>query len=605
MTYKLYRGDLIDEDSLRLCGEESSDQTVTVWSQPEDPYEFEQIGPEVNTKARLQYFAMTGERVLFRLKVLGLPVDDRFLKDSEVLSAHPFTDADCTVAELIVPSVQIAMAYVPLTPDVNDRTYQPVLARLYCVAGLSRKYKLPFESAMPGKGAQFAWFLGGCDKRPPPRHESWHLAAGLLMRVIQDSDHHVKRNLALSYVLTGKVDWNTGRICPVEICRKKELTDIQEFYKLTWIMSEKNRKEMKAMTKIECPATLDEAYELIKTMQNHATSALESAVESGSTQGDAIVNLLKCNADPSQSDGIEMNARHHFVEASMYRIGDLVNQIGQVLSEKGVADEKISSLVGPLYEELEKTGKYHRILSYYGGVAQMFFLMAKQGDVDVVKKLSRIYDINATDETGETALDFAKEFKESLAASILESVGAHRRGIYEAACKRMQDIIKDFDLKATDAETIEYICEALNNGCSPNTVSEWKADVYREEAWQPRAVLDSGDDPALESDGYMAYRYYQCRRRRYSTTLFLEALLAGNVKIAEACLKHGGDLKTEVLVASSSKIDRDAFDDPYRAPVEYKPEFTDDDFLTRIKRPISYFSDCFSDEIKKLIKGVK
>ena len=63
MTYKLYRGDLIDEDSLRLCGEESSDQTVTVWSQPEDPYEFEQIGPEVNTKARLQYFAMTGERV--------------------------------------------------------------------------------------------------------------------------------------------------------------------------------------------------------------------------------------------------------------------------------------------------------------------------------------------------------------------------------------------------------------------------------------------------------------------------------------------------------------------------------------------------------------
>jgi len=597
--FELYKGDLSGEcGNLRACGEESSDDVVSHWMHDDDPYEVEKVSLDSGDPASIQYYSLTGERVVLRRKVLGLSVDAAFESDVNLLAAHPFVGSDCTVAELLDAKVRVAMAFVPLTSD--DGVSGAVLARLYCVSGLKREFPIPFDSKVPLGAKDYSWFLAGCRKQPSPAHESWHLAAYLLMAVLRDSNTHACQNLATSFVVTGTVDQDTGRICPVLMGRKTDVVN-SELCKLIWLMPKANEKEVTKMIKIECPTDLSEAYELIKTMQNHATKALVGAAESGTSAGTAIVELLKCNADPAQSDKHTKNARQLFALSSEYKVIALVDRIQKTLAERGVAADMIDDLIEPLYAEMDKAAEYARTLSYYGGIPQMFFMLSRRGDAAVVKLLSGVFDINSTDEKGETALDFAKAVNEPSAASILVQCGATRRGIYEPSCERMQGAILALALNKVGEETTTYICEALDNGCSPNAVLELNNNAYRESSWEHSAILaQSADD--LDPFGNDDRRFYAHRRRRYSTTLFLEALYAGNIEVIEACMTHGGNTNVAVLTAAAEKMSRDVFYNSGKPTVSYHPDFTEEDFLARVSTPISVLTGEFSDKVQKLLK---
>jgi len=274
--YRLFRDDLAGEDgNLREWGDESSDEVVALWGLPVDLYEFECVKRTPDDAATTQYYSITGERVVYRTKVLSLATDGVCMSDKEVLSARPFVDAPCTVADLLDKNIKVAMAFVPLTSE--DGVSGAVLARLYCVSGLNYKTSIPFDSEIPRGAERYSWFLAGCKKKPKPAHESWHLAAGLLMSIMEDDNAQAKRNLASSFIVTGQLNWVTGEVGPVDMGQKTSVVT-PELKRMTWIMSIDNRRNLQAeemkMMKIECPATLDEAYELIKTMQNHATTAM-------------------------------------------------------------------------------------------------------------------------------------------------------------------------------------------------------------------------------------------------------------------------------------------------------------------------------------------
>ena len=97
---------------------EVSPRVAKYWQGAIDPYLSEipvaEFGKESCRKA---YFDITAERLLFRKKLLGSPVDENLVADEHIIMAHPFGEANPTFGELAEPSVRLAAAFVPLTPD--------------------------------------------------------------------------------------------------------------------------------------------------------------------------------------------------------------------------------------------------------------------------------------------------------------------------------------------------------------------------------------------------------------------------------------------------------------------------------------------------------
>ena len=237
--FKLYADDL-DVPNLRENGEETTEEVVSRWFDEDVYYEAEDLSACEGSKAVDQYYSITAERILLRKKVLGLCNDDEIARSEKLLASHPFLGSDLTLGTLLSPEINVAMALVPLTPLDEQSDRDPELARLYCVKGASGQNDIPFESGFPIGADRFGWFLCGCDKTAKPDGESWHLAAHLLMRVVEDV--HRKKNLAIHFVVTGRVQ--SDEIKPVEMGRKSELADVWEFKDLRWIMQEDNKMNM-------------------------------------------------------------------------------------------------------------------------------------------------------------------------------------------------------------------------------------------------------------------------------------------------------------------------------------------------------------------------
>ena len=116
----LFKDDL--RDDFRLS--ERSAKVVRYWGSPQEAYEHESgIAKECDA-----YLKLTAERVMFRVKVLGLSEPDAFLTDRELLDVSFIDGRTPKLSELLDPNVRIAMVYVPLTPVGN--VGNPVLARL-------------------------------------------------------------------------------------------------------------------------------------------------------------------------------------------------------------------------------------------------------------------------------------------------------------------------------------------------------------------------------------------------------------------------------------------------------------------------------------------
>jgi len=606
-TFKLYQ-DL--KDSPRRYGEESSDFVVKFWTDPKYLFHLEDVPDDAPVELREQYWRMTAERILLRRKVLDLPdVPAETLDREDLLGARPFAGSDRTLKDFLRGGVKVAMAYVPLTPLDGDTRHRAELARLYCVSGLPSDGRIPFsDSKVPPGAEQYSWYLCGCEKNPAPRGESWHLAAGLLMWVLREGDAEAVRNLAGRFIVTGRVGFASGRILPVDMGRKPELEGSSELKQLTWLLSIENKEEMNDMMKTESVKTLEEARALIKTMQSEVTRGLARMMGGDSVEPDTVFSLLKSGADATAVDSkIGMNAHQAYCRGVDRRFSEVLDRLSGIIRAR--KDDEAEVVLDTIYNLIDERRNIGDALSYYGNVSQMFFMLAKDGHETMLANMANVYDINALDDWGRTALDYAIERDEQRVVHVLERNGATLRGDYLASSERMLDALLKLRRGSAQKKDVDFICEALDNGCDPNAVIELGAMFCLNLRWEKSEVTKTIEvelDPYQEWEGQERFRddrkIYTCQGRVYATTILLEALVAGDEKLVKACMAHDGNLDVQVRCAYAQKLDRETFAASEKETVEHNPEFSDADFLYKDYESIGTLAGRVAGKMVKLAR---
>lgn len=403
---------------------EGSNVVARKWSATVDPYLSEIPDIESgNEQYRELYFNITAERLLFRKKLLDLSVDVNLVADSSIAAAHPFGEANPTFRELVVPSVRLAAAFVPLTPDENDVTLRPVMARLYCVAGLSGRYVLPFTEGLSEVGVQkYNWFIAGVKDnvlKMGITGRSWLLAANLLMRIVEQNDMATARNLINNFIVTGNVE--DGAISRVTIGRKPELVNIKEFRNLKCIIPMKNANEMTCIPvhRIEKPATLDEAYKLIETMQNEMTRSFFDSVKDGKI--DRMERLYKHGADIFAEDEAGFSPIE-YVSNEIKKCREAIGAIPRV-SDADHDTTNWNRRIEKLRELKAKVALKTWLSANGADCAKGIYLVAKTGDDAMLSQILQHYPINAKDEDGLTATDWAIEGRDTDAVRLLSGMG--------------------------------------------------------------------------------------------------------------------------------------------------------------------------------------
>ena len=511
----LFKDDL--RDDFRLS--ERSAKVVRYWGSPQESYEHESgIAKECDA-----YLKLTAERVMFRVKVLGLSEPDAFLTDRELLDVSFIDDRTPKLSELLASQVRIAMAYVPLTPVGN--VGNPVLARLYCAKGLQGRYfpaHLLEDGLLPGMEG-CSWFFTGLpdekfDKKIDGR--SWLLAASLLMFALQRSDASIVRNLAMKFIVTGDVIGN--KVGEVQMYRKNELAN-GIFRKLKWIVPNQNAEEVH-MLNADIPETLEEAQKLIVTDRNHATDSLLAAVAAETLNSRIIASQLAIGADVSACDSV----RHENMMQTLRR--RLVERVVNVFLGEGDGAKRVEKI----FDEYFDTA---RILSYYADLPQMFFTLARRRDDAAIESLLTRYGadaINTTDVKGETALDFAISHDPS-AASVLRQHGA-KQGVYQIGSERMREMLQMGSKGFTD-EIRAYFIAAIDSKCLDlNAFVDFGTE-------QLSGTLRMSDyDPV---DGQTFSAETTCVRRK--TNVFLEAILNDDTgRVVKKCIDAGVDVNMKI-----------------------------------------------------------
>lgn len=387
------------EDSLRVA---------KYWQGAIDPYLSEipivEFGKESYRKA---YFDITAERLLFRKKLLGLPVDENLVADEHIATAHPFGEANPTFGELTEPSVRLAAAFVPLTPDENDVTLRPVMARLYCIAGLSGRYALPLTEGLTEAGIQnYNWFVAGVKDdvlEVGISGRSWLLAANLLMQIIERNDMATARNLIKNFIVTGNVE--DGAISHVTIGRKQEL-DRYEFRNFKWIVPMNNANEMTAVPvrRIEKPATLDEAYQLIETMQSKATRSFFRFLKNGDIAG--MKEQYDIGADIFVEDEETKLTPLMYADKELKKKIEALGEVGRVVSW-GHDCKKWNERLGLVRAMKSQAAVLNWLKAKCADCCGTIYLLAKHGMKHALEEILRMYPVNALDENGLTATDLA------------------------------------------------------------------------------------------------------------------------------------------------------------------------------------------------------
>lgn len=507
--FKLYADDL-GVPNLRDNGEETTEEVVSRWFDEDVYYETEYPSACDDSKAVDQYYNITAERILLRKKVLGLCNDDGIARSEKLLASHPFLGSDLTLGTLFSPDVNVAMALVPLTPLDEQSDRDPELARLYCIKGVPGQNDIPFESEFPSGADRFVWFLCGCDKTAKPSGESWHLAAHLLMRVVEDA--HRKKNLVTHFVVTGRVQ--SAEIRPVEMGRKSELADVWEFKDLRWIMHEDNKMNMNnAMRKVETPKTLDEALELIGTLQNKATRSFFRFLSSGNLDGmkeqyEIGADIFACEESTGQMP--------------MEILGELIEKEAKKSSD---TEQKLH-LNGKT--RLMRLKEMMTWLKAQGAdCALMFYMLAKYGLDDALQSCLKIWPVEARTANGLNATELALESGDYDTACKLRSLGCKcRPQLPNSFLSSAVNLYFGADMKAR--QTVET---ALSVGLSP--CCEY--------------VVDNGyDDMGHSVHGY-------------KTSLFGAALYNGDYNLVEKCLDAGADPNSTIKIYRWHEDEQEAY----------------------------------------------
>lgn len=522
------RNPLVSEDSRIVASK---------WFSPVDPYlpEIPLAIPD-NEQFRTAYLNITAERLLFRKKILCLPIDEGLSADPNILMARPFGDENPTFGDLIAPTIRLAASFVPLAPDDVDTTIKPVMSRLYCVSGLQgEQCTTPFRDGAgePGIG-DFAWFVAGVKPKIMATGisgRSWLLAANLLMKLVTNHDSATAKNLLCNYIVTGDVVG--GAISQVEIGRKTEL-DVSEFKNYKWIVPMQNANEMTSLParRIEKPATLDEAYKLIESMQSKATQSFLRFLKNFDLDGmkqqyeigaDIFVEDKESGLMPIEYAKTAFNL---MIDSKMgkWEYPNIAHPI-QMPDRETLKDPEGSGVASRgdwdryMWQPLKNVT---RIIEWLRGMgadcANIVYLMARERRSDVIEIMSQYYPLNARTAEGCTAVDLALNNKDWATAQFLYDhfgitcdTSASRNECLKSACSRI--FPDDPEVFFTDAD-FELICHALQVGMSPMS-----------------QILQAASSPEQ-----IGYRY-----RRRKMTLFELAIRGGDYKLVQHLLENGAD----------------------------------------------------------------
>lgn len=432
----------------------------------------------------------------------------------------PFGDNGPALAELLLPNVFVAMALLPLTPLRGGG--KPCIARLYCVSGLAKRYfpiELPESDRVCGNG--LSWFLTGLEAGcigKPIEGRSWLLAAELLKRVVAKQDRLIVQNLMTHFIITGDVSGD--KVVRVEMGRKGDLAMKTAFKNFKWIIPKENNMDI-PKRKIEKPATVEEAYELIKSMQSYATRAMfkfvrHSDMEEARTQ--------------YEKNGADLFA---FEEATGMSILEVVSdQLKLNAADQNLSEGERSSRglrLEAIMEWLKQKGC---------DCARMYYLISQIADKATMDALTQIYPINAVDENGLTAADWALNAEDwPLLERICECGGRCNSRV--GANRKLWKVLSQYGVNTLlPAENFykngrefeydrEFVIHALDAGISPSHMVIAKATY-------PRNPKDIHNEEWVE-DGFM------------EASIFRLALSHCDVEVVKACLRNGADMQTSIL----------------------------------------------------------
>lgn len=579
---RLYKDNLKGDETPDLS--EGSDDVIRYWFNPTVRYENE-FQEASGCEA---YCRRTSERVFVR-NLLGLSDLEKDHAQS-LAEKYPFGTDGPTLASLLSPSVFAAMALVPITPLGNSGN--PILARLYCVQGLEKGF-FPAElnaDDLSG-GREYSWFLAGLDAKKSGKRiggRSWLLAAELLHRVMTSRNRATARNLMTKFIVTGNVDGD--RIIKVEIGRKAELERKKVFSNLKWIVPEENEIMGIPSMKIKNFKTVDEAAAYIERMQNAQTDLLTKlSLGDAGHNVDAYLPVLQCGADPtetSKDDGL--NARQRVKRNHELEIIPRLIEIFDTLVEHGVSKSAADKLITPIEDTVhgdKSAFDKERMLSHYGCIPEMYFMFAKLGDREMIQMLNaRGFDINATDSTGATALDFAIEVKEDPSvSSLLREFGAKRRGVHELKSEYMYYVVSSILSGSATTEMIDFLIEAMEQSkICPNEVLDLpEYDLLCHQKW---SIQEEENDSE-----YVKFHYFEEIRVR-QVTLHFAALLSKNERLIEASRACGGDDSKILLYSKHAILVKKSYHDKCDEMIGYPdeecrtevlvkdPKFKDEDF---------------------------
>ncbi len=488
-TLYLYRDDYIENPR----DTEGSNKVARLWYDERVRYADEDISDD-------QCMGIVAERLIVR-RLLGMEKLDMAYM-SKASRAKPFGSDAPMLAELLMPGTFIAMALIPLSPQGSQG--RPIVARLYCVSGLSDRYELPLEGMNEEALQGFSWFLAGVPQallRSGVAGRSWLLAANLLARVVRQQDIKTARNLAKHYIVTGDV--SDGVIRKVEMLRKPELA--KQFDNFKWIIPKENDMDM-PKRKIEKPATLDEAYQLIESMRSTATRSFFRFLREGNLAG--IKEQYRIGADIfAREEKTDLTC----LEVVAYEKARLYAPSTAPKKEDEMAVFHPESLKKNIRDRIAKFDKITLWLRQQGAdSAIMFFLMAINGDETGIVSCSKYCQINACDEHGLTAVDLALEKGEFDAAKLLHRCGGAPNVRWH----------KDSKLRCA----IDCFCDPID----PASRDQIKLIV---------AAIDAGLSPEMRielNDPSEHYHSIHC-------SLYAVAVRYAQYDVLEACLRNGAD----------------------------------------------------------------
>lgn len=453
---------------------------------------------------------LIAERLLVR-RLLGVDALEAewFPKVKDVA---PFGAGTPSLQELFSPQAFYAFAFVPVSP--RDNQGEPLLMRLYCVRGLSQRYIAPLEDldVFATGERELSWFIAGVPQDRLGKGitgHSWRLAANLLACVVERRDCDTARNLATRFIVTGDVV--CGKICPVEALKKPALADESQFANFKWIMPSENNMGI-AKRKVEKPATLDAAYELVKGLQSAATEELFRAVRVPSFDG----VRAQCKTFGADIYALDAKTRMSPIEMAAREI-ERVRKDAQRTNAKKEADEKeLREIIVWLKQE-------------NADCATLFYQVAQMSDNALLEKCISEYPINAVDEYGQTAVDWALNAENWEAANKL-----HREG---GVCNAR------FGGNRKIQEALEALCGGVRCGGR-----NWMGENEKARELIVRA-LDCGLPPDMEISGMSVEgQGDEARQMRMNGTLFGVAIEKNDIEIVKACLRNGANARTSCTV---------------------------------------------------------